>query len=190
MMTTLLFPFDPATTARIRETGKTLRVLGRSKAMTSGFRALSDFARRQKVMVEKVDPDAIGDETLGDIDYAPASEALAINWKRRYLYVSRQHLADPAALGGMVHELGHLVATRQPPGNAWETDFLGWEWLVARKLGLRKAWGLWMLDYVMEHGDTYRYMTPAQRYRALRSAVRRGQEVGNIDRRGNPTRIR
>lgn len=156
--------------------------------------ALYSFARRHHVVVFEVALDRILDESLGvGVNYAPASNALAIHWQRKYLYVAQEHVrrsVNSETIGGIIHELGHLIASRRPPEDAQEVDFLGWEWLLARKLGLRRTWGVWMQDYVMTNdGNIYKFMAPSRRYKVLCQAVQRGYEVGNIA-RGRPVGLR
>jgi hypothetical protein len=66
-----------------------------------------------------------------NITSAPFSCYLGINYEaRKIYYVGTPHPCD------IIHEMGHIFASKKPPEEAYEWDFFGWEYLLARKVGL------------------------------------------------------
>lgn len=59
---------------------------------------------------------------------APFSEHAGIDWNRKCLAISKDVLFET-----VVHELGHLVASKREPRSSEDFDFLGWEFAVYRK---------------------------------------------------------
>jgi hypothetical protein len=88
-------------------------------------------------------------EGLDDFSPAPFNAGLGCLWKRRVIVWDPWFIRTVADAAEVIHELGHVFASRSPPNDKLtnETNFLGWEYALARKLKCVKAWLAGMRDY-------------------------------------------
>ena len=84
---------------------------------------------------------------------APFDERLGLDWKKKTIYVSKG-LLEKEEWGSAVHEVAHVVATKKDPEHSEETDFLSWEYVFARNLGVFDLWEKGMETYALEY---YKY---------------------------------
>ncbi len=70
---------------------------------------------------------------------APTGDALAINWEEKTLYYIPEKLT-PWDVGFMIHEVAHIFATKDPPEEAFEEAWLGWEYMLAKELKGFRIW--------------------------------------------------
>ena len=74
--------------------------------------------------------------------------SLGIDEQERRVYLLKADANDPEAAGSVIHELGHLHATRRESvSNANEYGWMAWEIAVAREARARQAWDAAMKDY-------------------------------------------
>ena len=121
----------------------------------------------------------------------PFSTHLGIGWRSRTLYVSATHLRDPLTIGQAIHEIGHIVATREPPESADELDFTGWESAAASICGVRRWWySLAMTEYGTDELDEFGDLDTAAQRAFIRRARARGRAIGNVSPSGRPVSLR
>jgi len=75
-----------------------------------------------------------------DIAGAPFSAGdLGIIWEEKVILYST--FIYPISPSDIIHEMGHVFASKEPPDSSEEYDFFGWEREVARRVGISlKAW--------------------------------------------------
>lgn len=86
---------------------------------------------------------------------APFTNDLAVNWEKRQIVYS----GDKHPWPHLVHEAGHLLATRFTPENSNELHFLGWEMAFVQHLKLSmEYWHKNNSDYGIDQViDSVRY---------------------------------
>lgn len=91
----------------------------------------------------------------------------------------------------VIHEMGHVFASRSRPALSSELSFLGWEYVMAQHLtdDLRK-WFQWMEDYNVKDHKPFGFLTKGAQLRFLNEAVAQGKRYGNISKEGDPLSIR
>lgn len=109
------------------------------------------------------------------VSSAPFTGWLAVDYDKKTVYC-----LDPTWYN-LLHEMGHVFASRLPPRQSSDFDFLGWEWVVARQLkGVRK-WLTGNADYGVGPEADLGDLTPAQVHvllkERLEEAVRQGLVV-------------
>ena len=100
--------------------------------MATSKQKLVKFLKEAGVSYIRVrgDWERLGDDQ--DFYEAPFTGGIGVNWKTRSIYDSRANRPWPEIL----HEAGHLLASKVNPKESSAYDFLGWEICVAQKLGL------------------------------------------------------
>lgn len=121
--------------------------------VVKGFKQVVNYAKRRGVSV-KVVPQAEFDSlfsdpsVLSDFHEAPFESCyIGINTKERSVIVSEDYLSTHPAdvVPAIIHELGHLLFGEYPQGD--ETEFFGFEYLLARRLRIVKPWKHWQRYY-------------------------------------------
>lgn len=94
-------------------------------------------------------PDDFNYEGLDDFSPAPFNAGLGCLWKRRVIVCDPWFVRTVSDAAEVIHEMGHVFASRTPPNDKLtdETDFLGWEYALARKLKCVGAWLAGMKNY-------------------------------------------
>jgi hypothetical protein len=140
--------------------------------------------------------EAVHFDEFGPIVRSPAAP-LALNWDCKLVIAPKSRASSLTTLSWIIHELGHLLACRSHPARCNEHDFMGWEWLVAKKLNVAGIWrrevaGVTALE-AEEFPGFERWIKDLSRpdqFDYLRSSVARGQRYGNIDKSGRPVAVR
>lgn len=81
-------------------------------------------------------------------------------------------------LGGAIHELGHLVTTKDVTSP--EIEFLGWEFAVAVKYGLVDEWLHSMRDYAVEFNKDFGDLSPDEQSELIEERYYRAIGLGYI----------
>lgn len=90
------------------------------------------------------------------VSEAPFAVELAVNYEKKAIY------CVAPAWYELVHEMGHVFASRKSPRQSNDFDFLGWEWMLARQLkGVRK-WIEGNADYGVNPEEDLGDLTPIQ----------------------------
>lgn len=100
---------------------------------------------------------------------------LGIDFSRKIVYA-----AGNFPVGGLIHEAGHVFASHKEPGWAGcESLFLGWEFLLARKVGLLEEWYESMDGYVL-HGMDFGDMNEDKRSDVIEQYVELARASGLV----------
>jgi hypothetical protein len=83
----------------------------------------------------------------------PFSNNLGVNWEKKIVYVSM--VAAGSDIHGIIHEMGHVFASRKPPANSKEYDFFGWEYVVAISIGALFEWDKGSYNYYIDDSCLY-----------------------------------
>lgn len=122
---------------------------------------------------------------------SPFNTSVGLLWDSLSLYIENDSLTDPETIGGTVHELGRLLATRDRPSRAIELNFVGWEWLVAHKLDIVQQWWVAMADYGTGPDGGFGNLSRSKQIEYLRLGLEEGKRYGNIRRcNGQPMYLR
>lgn len=95
----------------------------------------------------------------------------------------------------VLHEMGHVFASRSHPSKSKELSFLGWEYVMAQHLteDLRK-WFSWMGDYNVVtcrlFCESLGFLTKRDQLLVLNEAIAQGKRYGNIGKDGTPLSVR
>lgn len=127
----------------------------------------------------------------GGYSECPFDLGLGVHYRTRSIYV----VASSASVGPLIHEIGHVLAQRVEPDNALldEYDSLGFEIAFARQIGIYRRWSEQNMHYAVDRMQTtWGEVTTRQSNaaRAIKAALDRGREVGNVTRSGAPRSIR
>jgi hypothetical protein len=123
------------------------------------------------------------------ISEAPfTSNVLGVNYRKRIVYHS-----DNPEPGELIHEMGHIFASRKNTTWAEEFAFFGWEYRLAIHAGCVDNWlkntgryNIRVAGRLEEFGD----LSEEDRQSVLRKRVAYGQRTGRIDSDGNPLSLR
>lgn len=79
------------------------------------------------------------------VSVSPFDESCGIRWGKKEL-----HCCFGTSIGSLIHEAGHIFASRLPPNHpkCEETRFFAWEWALAKKLDIEQEW----FDSMPEYG--------------------------------------
>lgn len=121
---------------------------------------------------------------------SPFTSHLGISWRDRVLYVRSSRLRDPLTVGGMIHELGHILATKVAPGPSEELDFVGWEWQAAKLCEVLPQWYRSMHPYGTDMCLNFGSLSRKDKLKFLRKHVKLGKELGNLSPSGRPLKVR
>lgn len=141
---------------------------------------IAQWATKQGVTVQMLD-------RIEPYQRSPFSRDCGIDWESKTLFMV-DCLTHPGAL---LHELGHLLASKE-----WHDDeysFFGWEYAVARELGLVTVWKASLTGYgvVYENGDLeFDDLTNNQQQEVLNERLERAMELGLLSPKGKPLCLR
>lgn len=104
---------------------------------------------------------------------SPFEKLHAVDWDNRAVYVVIGHIKLP----NIIHELGHVFASPHHPNSSrcTEIPWLGWEFLLARRLNILREWYKDYANYglgYLFHGYDMDELTSDERALVLRKAVR------------------
>lgn len=107
-------------------------------------------------------------------------------------------MAQSANVNGIIHEMGHVFATKHRPESQAcnEPDFLGWEIALARSVGAFDAWSEDNASYTINHEDGYfewgdLCIAPsAVERRIVAGYIKRSRNLGLVSTRNRPLAIR
>ena len=161
---------------------------------SSPFGRLQSFARSLGGDIVLVSFSELQSHSLhADVSYAPFNGNLALDWHAKMVYVARERRYRPSVVGGIVHEMGHVFAMKEPWSAAYEFDFAGWENQVSKVCNVRRQWLVNMQDYhikITDSFDSWKYFTWPERRKWIRAAIERGKGYGNLTKDGLPISVR
>lgn len=136
-----------------------------------------------------------------DSDPCPFESRLYVQYDRMRIVSS-----ESTSWVSIIHEMGHVFASRVVPDKSDEVMFFGWEYLVAKKIRANiGAWkrgqagysiGAEVLGMVRATSDgltsshDFDYLSGPEQMRVIRFQIETGKSLGIIDADGNPVSIR
>lgn len=151
--------------------------------MTPGMHRLLMLARRRGACVEIIPDDAFEHRRLALCLVLFVMADVGIDLRRRSVVMGESSLATLNP-GVLVHELGHLHATRRPLLNAHETEWLGWELAVAREAGVYRSWIVEQSDYGLEDDRCLGDLAPDELRAEWRDRTAAAKRRGIVDQHG------
>lgn len=130
-----------------------------------------------------------------DVSTAPFDSYYAINWHERRVLIDPV-VAGRVSIPSVIHEMGHVFASRRSPNNLRcdETSWLGWEYLIAKRVGCIMAdWHGWHDGYglgSLYDGYDYGALSKREQQEAITYAIAAGKHHGNITADGRPRAVR
>ena len=150
------------------------------------IRNLLDFAEEAGVKVHKVSHKQFNENQ--NIQHAPFASHIGIIWNTKELF----YVSD-AQWPAMVHELGHLIATKDFPvhGKCNEFDFFGWEIALVREIGAPiDAWLKDNEEYGVEGSQTIKDLSVLQFHKVCVERLERALELGILNEACYPLAVR
>jgi len=151
--------------------------------------ALLSFARNRGVTARLVsDKEFAALVRRCNLEEAPfASSCLGIVWKTKRLYYTRDALWPE-----VIHELGHLLASRMPPRSSSEYEFFGWELALVHHLGASvDRWLASNKHYGVNNEKELGALSPLELHTMLAERLMTAKGAGLIDTSdGHPLVIR
>lgn len=127
------------------------------------------------------------------MEYAPFNSNLAVHWNDKKVFAVYSRMRAPSTVGGIIHELGHVLAVTERPKSSNEYLFVGWESLVSKLTDTRRHWLCQMGSYTMNFNEKWGNWSTfswAERHAWLKISIERGLRLGNIDGNYLPTAVR
>ncbi len=145
--------------------------------------ALQELARQWGGDVVEVSFD---DPLWDKLDVSPFSAWLGVDYPNKRVYGTKE-----ADLGEIIHEMGHVFASRRSTNFSEEYDFFGWEFAVAQKVGLVGEWLESSGNYSVGCTDfaEFEVLTPDQQSDLLEERVQYAVSIGLIV-DGEPVSVR
>ena len=117
------------------------------------------------------------------VNGAPFSNDLGVDYEHKLVFAVTGALYENP--GGVILEMGHVFASLVAPQDADEYDFLGWEFMLARKVGLVDEWLDSMDDYSIADSPNiafpeFGYMELDDQDEVLCARVEHARELGLI----------
>ena len=120
---------------------------------------------------------------------APFNYFLGLNWRKKLVFIDQDFLHDAEVVGGLIHELGHVLGTKKNLDHGDESEFLGWEWQVAKTTRCIRHWYVNMGNYGTTDGE-FGGLSTKGKVLVLRDAYKQGLENGSINKDGSPRCVR
>lgn len=108
--------------------------------------------------------------------HSPFSSFCGIDWKAKKLYLTDE--ADP---GDLIHELAHLLATDKPLKKQEEFDFFGWEYILAKQLGVYDWWLGTIQNYYVTPEREFGELSQKEQRQVLRERKEYALKMGMIN---------
>jgi hypothetical protein len=135
---------------------------------------LKEISKEEFRAIESVN----GFEMVNRFARAPfTSELLGVNFHTKEVIFAGQVGESP-----IIHEMGHVFATDQEPRYGTEWDFFGWEFILARFIGLPvKTWLQGNANYaVTDEGSILSSLKDKEICRMLHERVRFARKAGTV----------
>ena len=88
------------------------------------------------------------------VQTAPFDDLFGVNFKKKIIYYRNDALekrGQPYFIAGIIHEMGHVFASRLSVNKSKEYNFFGWEYNLARQIRFPiKEWRYGNRDYVID----------------------------------------
>lgn len=117
-------------------------------------------------------------ETTDQLVEAPYTSGVGVDFDAKAVYYTKG-----ISVVTLLHELGHAFASADRPEDASELDFFGWEFVLAKHLGLEEEWLDDQVNYSVPFQDGYssfRRIPLDDQRSLLEASVARGKRLGSI----------
>lgn len=147
-------------------------------------RRLADLCLQWGGELREVDAEGFAKASAAEVDWAgngtfwgaPFTSNLGILWREKIIVYTGAH-----AWSAILHEMGHVFASRKDPTHSEEYDFLGWEYAIARSVGPLSEWWAGNEDYGTSDGETFGSLSPAKKRALIRDRVAHSRAIGLLD---------
>lgn len=130
---------------------------------------------------ELIKDPSLGVGTSADLNHAPFSQFFSVDYLRCKVYYDPDVFQYSSETAGIIHEMGHVFACHDSPLQSEEFDFLGWEWVLAREVGLLSEWCASMRNYSLNsQGDDFGNISIDDQTELIESRVAHACELGLI----------
>lgn len=133
------------------------------------------------------------DDRIGDgLNMAPFTDAHALHWRKKVIYVVRGR----EQVGSIIHEMGHVFAAPHNPEHICrecrEWDWLGWEIALARQIGAAQVWSRHNANYHTGEGGggQWNKLSTKRRRAVVADRLTRARKIGVVDADGAPRSVR
>ncbi len=122
------------------------------------------------------------DHTYGEgLNKSPSTFGHGLLWRQKIIYT----VHGRGNVNGIIHEMGHVFASPHHPGCACyechEWNWLGWEIILARQIGVMPLWSYHNADYnVVDVGniELWGRLTPTRRRVVVADRITHAQKAG------------
>jgi len=115
-----------------------------------------------------------------------SSNMIGVAWKKKWVITSGTILWTD-----VIHEMGHVFASKKSPETSDEWAFFGWEYaLVKHVRGPFDVWKENNKDYAVNDGGLFGHLRADQIATLLKERTGAARELGLLDKRGRPVAIR
>ena len=126
---------------------------------------------------------------------SPGPSSVGLNWrgKRIYCTFESKYVRVPEILAGIIHEMGHVFASKKPVRQQYEFSFFGWEYLVAKKVNFdRDTWIEENSVYAVSEYDNLLFgdLTIYKKNKLLEERITFGKSIGIINQEEQPVTVR
>ena len=138
------------------------------------------------VEVSQTDYDKLNASSETHSEAPFTSGRLGVNYsEKRVVYSGKLDV------GELIHEMGHVFASKVEPAKCPEFDFFGWEYLVAKKVGALAEWFRSSKDYCVDNQNTeFGGLSSHQQEAVLVERVAHAKNLGLVGPKGAPKSIR
>lgn len=112
------------------------------------YKRLQKLVQRWGGTLERITPKEFKELVIssGTFADAPFAHNVGVDFKRkRILWHGKQ-----PTVGNLIHEVGHVFASKKEPFSSDEWSFFGWEHATARYVGAERSWFKASYDYYVE----------------------------------------
>ena len=132
-----------------------------------------------------------GRAKMGYYEAPFTSGSLGLQWTQKLIALIP---GEDTNIVGVIHEMGHVFANRRTPNISSEFPWLGWEWVMAERVGLTKEeWQKQNADYLVDEepwNHDIGYLSPTLLSSLIRNRIAHGKKIGIISPGGAPLSIR
>lgn len=109
---------------------------------------------------------------------APFTSGIGVDFDTKTVYYT-----PSTSISSLIHEMGHVFASHARPEDSEELDFFGWEFVLAKTLGVEEEWLDDQVHYsVPSQGgySSFRRLPLGDQTNLLESVILRGRLLGII----------
>jgi len=118
------------------------------------FARINKLAEKLGAKILVVSAEELSD-AKSSVDFSPCPfrDGIGVCHSAQVVLVDKHFLQEEFWLATLIHELGHVLASKEKPDRSREFDFLGWEIAFARKVRGLNDWIKGNQDYCIDWHD-------------------------------------